>query len=110
MSKTEKNRRHLENCMTQQVLNEFGLTGKDYGCQVPLIKKSPTKGRKVTINAYTLASAVVDAIKKRSKDYVCINLGMDKQLKIDLVTREVLYFNDKTWEESYLDNITFCEN
>lgn len=94
---------------TLQIMNETGMTGYMYGEQKPKIKGSMTKGRKVIINGYTLASAIVDAIKKREKDYVMIPLASDKNLAIDLVTREVLYFNDKNGEETYLDNIEFCQ-
>lgn len=109
MSKLQEKRTKLEKQVRLQFMNETGRTGYLYGEQEPRIKGSQTKGRKVIINGYTLASAIVDAIQKGEKDYVTIPLATNKKLAIDLVTREVLYFNDKSGEETYLDNIEFCQ-
>lgn len=109
MRKLQEKRVKLEKQLTLQEMNETGKTGYLYGPFEPKIKGSQAKGRKVIINGYTLASAIVDAIKKKEKDYVIIPLATNKSLAIDLVTREVLYFNDRSGEESYLDSIEFCQ-
>ena len=108
MNKLQKRQMKLEKQLLQQ-LDEAGLSGKLYGCQEPVIKLSKAKGRKVTINAYTLISSIIEAIKERKADRIVIPLGTEKELMIDLITREALYFNDRTAEESYLDNIEFYQ-
>lgn len=70
------------------------------------ITKTQARGRKVEIDAFTLVSTIAKLTKK---DYVNIKLGNDKELAIDTVTGEILYFNDRTCEESYLDKIVFSE-
>ena len=109
MSKLQEKRTKLEKQIILQNMNETGRTGYLYGPSEPKIKGSRAKGRKVIINGYTLASAIVDAIREKEKHYVTIPLATNKKLAIDLVTREVLYFNDKNGEETYLDSIEFCQ-
>lgn len=96
----------LEKQLRQQELDEMGLSGKLYGRQEPKITKTKAKGRKVAISAYMLATTISKLTKKT---YVKIALADEEELAIDTITREVLYFNDKTGEESYLDEIVFSE-
>ena len=101
----------MEKQLVQQNLDEMWLSGKNYGIQEPVIKRTKAKGRKVSINAYTLISAIKNVLEEGGKnaDYIKIPLGFKKELALDLVTREILYFNDRTCEESYLDNIEFYQ-
>lgn len=104
------NRQKLEEQFIQQELDEQGLSGKLYGVQEPKIAFTKDKRRKVTINAYTLASIIRNAVpKSKRQSMLNFQLGKDKTLSIDLCTLEVLYFNDRTCEETYLDDVTFTE-
>lgn len=111
MNKLQKQQLKMEKQLLQQELDERWLSGKNYGTQEPVIKKTKAKGRKVTINAYSLITAIKNALEEYSGDeaYIKIPLGFEKELALDLRTREALYFNDKTGEESYLDNIEFYQ-
>ena len=100
------NKKKLEEQFIQQKLDEKWLSGKNYGVQEPIISEIDGQ-RQVTISAYMLASAIINtpASTIKNKGYVKLSLGKDKELAIDLTTREVLYFDDETGEETYLDDI-----
>ena len=64
------------------------------------------EGLKVKIDTYSLVALIAKLTKK---EYVDIKLGDKQTLTIDTVTGDVLYFDDNTGEETYLENIVFSE-
>lgn len=108
MKKTSKAQELLKDEAVLQYLNERGNTGYSYGPQTK-VSKTKTEGRKVTMNGYTLASNILKAVQDGDEEYVEIILGSGKVLAIDLLTREALYINENTGEETYLDTIIFHE-
>ena len=74
------------------------------------VTKSRTKGRKVQIEASRLVAHIVEAIKDQEGHCISIPLSGHESLEIDVLTWDILYMNDKTGAEDYLDTVIFQEN
>lgn len=72
-----------------------------------MVTKTITHGRKLEMNGKMLASILAD--EHGPSESISINIGYDKELRIDTKAKTITYVDNKTHEETILDYITLQE-